>query len=128
MLNVSLVTPESLTYSGQCRQVTAPGWEGEFQVLPQHDTVLTALRAGLLTLTTGEGTRKFVIGRGFIEVNNNSVTILANSVVVASEADKKSAKTEMSKAEAELTKINGFSSEAELVSARLELARAKLEA
>lgn len=128
MLNVSLVTPESLTYSGQCSQVTAPGWEGQFQVLPRHDTVLTALRAGLLTLTTEDGTKTFVIGRGFAEVNDNSVTILANSVVIASEADKEAAAAEMADAQAKMAKINGFSHEAELVSAKLELARAKIEA
>ncbi len=52
-LSFSLVSPEREVFSGLVDQVDAPGVEGDFGVLPDHATFMTALREGLVTVYVG---------------------------------------------------------------------------
>ena len=54
-LDVNLVTPRGVVAHDATDGLTAPGEEGEFEVLPGHVPFLTALRPGVLTI--GDRTR-----------------------------------------------------------------------
>ena len=46
-LQVDIVTPQKLIYSGSASEVRAPGWEGQFDVLPGHSLFLALLHGGV---------------------------------------------------------------------------------
>ena len=48
MLHFSLVSPERELFSGDVKQVDAPGVEGEFGVLPKHAPFMTVLKPGVV--------------------------------------------------------------------------------
>ncbi|MGH6873454.1 MAG: F0F1 ATP synthase subunit epsilon [Aestuariivirgaceae bacterium] len=88
LLKFELVSPERLLFSAEVQQVTVPGTEGLFTVLPEHAPVLSTLRPGVVDVVTAEGQhdRIFVRG-GFAEVNPHGLTILAEVAIPLAELD-----------------------------------------
>lgn len=86
-LRLEIVTIERLAYSGDVDVVIAPGVEGELGILPQHASLITALKAGELRFRLGAEEESYAIGGGYLEVLNDQVTVLADSAEHASEID-----------------------------------------
>lgn len=101
-LGVNLVTPRGVVAHADTDAVTAPGELGEFELLPGHVPMLTALRPGVLTI--GEKSRsRYAISNGYLRVDpSNAVEILVEQAVPAGEVDVEKAKKELREAEAEL--------------------------
>ncbi len=66
---------ESL-FEGEARSLSVPGSEGDMTILPHHVPLISALRAGTVTVRTGEGDQQFEITKGLVEVSNNEVIVL----------------------------------------------------
>jgi F-type H+-transporting ATPase subunit epsilon len=79
-----LVSPERVLFSGEATSVVVPGAEGELTVLANHAPVMTALRAGIVTVDGGK--RLFVRG-GFADVTPSGLTLLAEQAVAVEEID-----------------------------------------
>ena len=77
-LQLDLVTPEQLFFSGAVDMVEVPGELGDFGVLANHAPFVSLVRSGLVTVHNegGEKSRLFVSG-GVAEVNPEGCTILA---------------------------------------------------
>ena len=125
-LQVDIVTPRRLVYTGTANEVRAPGWHGEFGVLPGHDILLSLLRGGVCTVSTDVGEQKFVVGRGFVEAGPERVVLLTDSCEPAAEVDKATAEREAQEAEQIMGNAPGDSHEWRLAEERLEIARARL--
>jgi F-type H+-transporting ATPase subunit epsilon len=79
-LQVEILTPKRRVYTGTANEVRAPGWEGELGVFPGHDLVLVRLRGGILTLVGTEGAEvRYVVGRGFLEVADDKVSVMTEA-------------------------------------------------
>ena len=73
-----LVSPEKHLFSGEVESVVAPGADGQFTVLKDHAPVMTTLKAGVVTVSGGEGkVEKLFVRGGFADVNASGFTILA---------------------------------------------------
>lgn len=127
-LQVDLVTPEASVYSGPASEVLLPAWEGELGIFPEHDALLTLLRAGTCVVTTPQGAQRFVVGRGFAEVGPERVTILTDSCVAASAVDKAKAQAELTAAEAALAEAEVETEKHRQAQIAVEHARARLDA
>ncbi|MEF3254220.1 MAG: F0F1 ATP synthase subunit epsilon [Deferribacterales bacterium] len=86
-LRLELVSPEKQLLSIEVDEIVAPGVEGEFGVLPGHTTFLTALRVGELTYKVNGKEDYVAIERGFLEVVDNKVTVLAEGAELGREID-----------------------------------------
>ena len=79
-LHFELVTPERLVRSEEVHMVVVPGSEGEFGVLEGHAPFMSTIRNGELQIyrngMSGEPER-IAIERGFAEVNDRGLTVLA---------------------------------------------------
>ena len=82
-LAVKIVTPERVTFDGAADAVQAPGWVGEFGVLPKHAPILALLKEGVVTITSGGTKQSWRVGTGFAEVGPTHVTILVESSTAA---------------------------------------------
>ncbi|MDR1284717.1 MAG: F0F1 ATP synthase subunit epsilon [Campylobacteraceae bacterium] len=84
-INLEIVTPEGLIFSGNVRSVTFPGSEGEFGVLPNHAALLTSLKVGVIDIELSNDKKEAIaINWGFVKVEETKITVLADGAVCIS--------------------------------------------
>lgn len=75
-LQLNIVSPEKELFNGEVENVTLPGMIGSFTILPQHAPIVSSLKAGTLSYVTMDGEEHVQeINGGFIEMNNNNVSV-----------------------------------------------------
>lgn len=87
MLAVTIVTPAGSRVDVQARHLRAPGFEGDFGVLPGHIPFLTPLRIGAIMLDLDKGRETWATSGGFVEVLPGKVTILAETAERSDQID-----------------------------------------
>ncbi len=102
---LELATPERLLVNENCVSAEIPGDNGYIGVLPDHAPLFALLGSGVLEYST-EGSRNFVVAvsRGFIEVRDNHVRVLADEAKMASEIDAGAAERDAQQAREQLGK------------------------
>ena len=81
MFTLSIVTQEKILLEKEVTSVIAPGSEGYLGILTDHAPLITALKAGKLTIKEeGDIENEYFISGGFLEVSNNMVTMLVDEV------------------------------------------------
>ena len=98
-IKIKIVTPERTVYEDEVSQATLPTIDGEVTVLPDHIPYITALKAGEIMLKKGEEIIHLATSGGFIEFNNNTLTMLTDTVERAEEIDIKRAEEAKQRAE-----------------------------
>lgn len=90
---VDIVSPSGRVFNGEATRFQAPGVEGSFEVLKNHAPMLAAIEIGTIVVTGADG-KPFTIATsgGFVEVQNNVVTVIAETAEMASEIDIERAK------------------------------------
>jgi F-type H+-transporting ATPase subunit epsilon len=79
-MNLEIVSPEKIIYSGNAESVTLPGLCGSFTILNRHAPIISALDKGRLTYTAnGQGNELSVAG-GFVEAKKNTVSVCVETV------------------------------------------------
>ncbi len=103
-LKFELVSPERLLMSGDVKQVTVPGSEGEFGVLPSHAPVLSTLRPGIIDVVGDDGKQDRIFVRGgFAEVNPAGLTVLAEEAIHMDDLDAEALAQQIRNAEEDVT-------------------------
>ena len=74
-LHLVIVSPEKELFGGEVESVTLPGSGGSFMILPQHAPLVSSLKAGKLTYVVNGEEHESLIQGGFVEMNNNRVTV-----------------------------------------------------
>ncbi len=101
-LALNLVTPRGVVALTETDSVQAPGELGAFELLPGHVPLLTALKAGVLTIGKKQ---KFAVSSGYLRVDPaNAVEILVEQAMAAKDVDVELAKRDLTAADAELAK------------------------
>jgi F-type H+-transporting ATPase subunit epsilon len=79
-LHLEIVTPEKILYDDYVGLVEVPGQRGRFTVLRNHAPIISVLSAGNIRVQGKTGTEyNFKCQSGYLECNNNKVTILINN-------------------------------------------------
>jgi F-type H+-transporting ATPase subunit epsilon len=87
-MEVEVVTPERVIYSGESTMVVTRTLSGEVAFLPHHAPFLGALVENHTRVyVEGERVEDIAVLGGFVEVSNNRVTILAERAELAEEID-----------------------------------------
>lgn len=102
-LQLEVVTPDKTVVSAEVEMVVCPGVEGEFGVLPQHVSLLSALKIGDLRYRVNGKDENVFISGGFADVNNNVLSVLAESAELAGDIDTARAQATRERAEKRLT-------------------------
>ncbi|MGB3400494.1 MAG: F0F1 ATP synthase subunit epsilon [Candidatus Deferrimicrobiaceae bacterium] len=105
-IRLELVTPQRLLVSEEVDEVIAPGYEGEFGVLPEHTQYLAILSIGVLRYRKRDETNQVALGGGFAEVTPDRVVILADVAEKAEEIDVDRARQAHERAEAALKDLS----------------------
>jgi ATP synthase F1 epsilon subunit len=130
ILGVNLVTPRGVVAHTDADSVQAPGELGEFELLPGHIPMLTALRPGVLTIGT-KARARYAVSSGYLRVDpTGAVEILVEQAMPAKDIDPEAAKKDLAAAEAELAKWGDHPLDGDYVNVqhRVGWARARLDA
>ena len=119
-LNVEIVTPDGVIFSGTAQSCSAPGAEGQFQVLKDHAALLAVLAVGEIKLTNTDGEKSLATSGGYVEVKKNLINIVVESAEMAEQIDVERAKSSEKRAKDRLL-IKG---EIDVQRAEFALARA----
>ncbi len=125
-MRLEIVTPEAKTFSDDVEMVVIPGIEGEMGILPMHIPLMTQLKPGELRVTR-KGEQIFLaVGEGFVEVTQNSVSVLTDMAVEEKEIDEAAAQAAVERAEAAMQDKDLGSEEVAAVQAALQKSLAQL--
>ena len=99
-INLEIVTPERQWYCGEVDEVCVPGKEGYLGILPGHAPLLSELKIGVISYSTGGEEHRLYCGWGFAEVLSGQVSILAENAELPDEIDVDKAKEDRERADA----------------------------
>ena len=127
-IHVDVVSAEELIFSGEAEFVALPGESGELGIYPKHTPLITRIKPGAVRIKIAgqaEDELVFVAG-GILEVQPNSVTVLADTAIRGHDLDEAKAEEAKKKAEEALvnrdSKIDYAQAQAELAVAIAQLA------
>ncbi|MDQ3687182.1 MAG: F0F1 ATP synthase subunit epsilon [Acidobacteriota bacterium] len=126
-IQLDVITPERRLLSETVDAVTVPGMNGEIGILPGHTPLISQLQTGVLTYTQGTTTHRMVVSGGFVEVNEERVSVLADLAERPDEVDATQARQEREAVEKALGSFSGSEEEMTQMRTRLERAAARLE-
>lgn len=126
-LTLEMVTPYKRVLSEEVDEVTAPGAVGEFGVLPDHTSLLTTLKVGDLTYKQGGETFHVAVNWGYVEVEDNVMTVLVETAEPADQIDVERAKAALSRAEEALKTLSSEDKEFKVMEAALERAMIRVQ-
>lgn len=82
-LYLEIITPKEVIFKGDVQSVTVPGSKSPFQILFNHAPIVSSLDEGQIKIA--ETDKKEIIyttGTGFIELQNNRISILVEDAVI----------------------------------------------
>ena len=98
-ITLSIVTPDH-AFSHQVDEVSLPGSEGDFGVLPGHTPLFAILRTGQMWYRKGAAKHFLAVSVGFVEVLPDKVTVLSQVAERAEDLDESRALAGMNRAAA----------------------------
>jgi len=79
-MQLDLITPEKMAFSGEAISIILPGIGGTFEILDHHAPLVGALKSGNVRIKTKDEELTIGITAGVVEVLNNKVSLLADSL------------------------------------------------
>ena len=124
-LTLTVVSPErEVLREDDIDMVVAPGIDGELGLMPRHAPLVTQLQAGTLRYRSGGDERYLTILGGFLQVMQDTVTVLADGSERSDEIDLERAERARAEALRELEAARAGGDDAPVIRARLSLLRA----
>ena len=124
-LQVELVSPERILYSGEAEMVVCRTMSGgEIAFLTGHAPFVGALDIGVVRVKTGDGVEEAAVHGGFVEVRDDRVSVLSDVAELASQVDVERARRAKEAAERKEKDMDDAEAEAALrrATVRLEVA------
>ena len=81
--HAQILTPEGTLFEGNVTGVQMPGSQGSFEVKANHAAIVSTLDEGRVLVRKNGEDVTYKISGGFVEVNNNTLTLIAESIVEA---------------------------------------------
>lgn len=125
-LRLEIVTPEAKTFSDDVDSVVLPGVEGELGIFPMHVPLMTQLAPGELRIQRNGSEERLAVGEGFVEITQDSVSILTDMAVLESDIDEAATEDAVKRAQAAMNDDKLNSEDQAAVEAALSRSLAKL--
>lgn len=122
--HAQVLTPDGSLYEGDVISVRVPGTGGNFTMLHNHAPIISTLDVGAVVITKADSSEViYAVSGGFVEMNDNKMTLLAEKAEEASAIDKEEARKMLDEAKALLAEksTNRAKAEKELAVAKNKL-------
>ena len=121
-IHVDIVSAEGAIYSGEADFVVAPASQGDVGIAPRHAPLLTELRPGPVRVQReGEDEQLFYVTGGLLEIQPDTVIVLADSALRPDQLDVNAAAEARREAEEAL---EGATGKSDIEKAQRDLAEA----
>lgn len=81
-MRILVVTPEGVIFDDDVLGITLPGSDGEFGVYPNHCSLISLLKTGVIEILSQGQTKEYVaIDWGYARIEHDRVDILVNGAV-----------------------------------------------
>lgn len=127
-LDVEIVTPDRIVLQAQVDELNLPSEWGYIGILPGHTSLLTILGQGELMYRQHATQRYMSLFWGYMEVNDDKVTILAEIAEPSAEIDRARAESARDRAEDRLRRIHDSDIDFDRARAALMRATIRLQA
>ena len=127
LLKLEMVTPYKLVLSEEVDEIIVPGTLGELGILPSHTPLLTTLKVGEMTYRKGGTSHHVALNWGYLEVEDDKVTILAETAEPADQIDLARAQAALGRAEEALKKLDPEDKQYRIMEAALERALIRIQ-
>lgn len=124
MFKLQIITPEQKVFDDDVDEVSVPTVNGQIGILPHHVNLLSQVTAGELFITKAGKRTPYAVTGGFLEVANNTATILADYATAAENISIAKAEEAKKRAEHLMTES---ATEKDVRIAEFELRKALLE-
>jgi len=104
-LKLAIVTPESAGVTVECEEAVVPSVNGEIGLLSQHIAMISAIQPGVLTVISGGKRDYYVVGTGFVEIDEDQVSILTSTFEAVEDIDVERAKKALDSATEKLNTL-----------------------
>lgn len=126
-LTLEMVTPYKKVLSEEVDEITAPGFIGELGLLPGHTPLLTTLKVGELSYKKGSEQFHVAVNWGYLEIADDTVTVLVDTAEKADEIDLKRAEAALGRAEDALKTLSEEDKQFKVMEAALERALIRIQ-
>lgn len=72
-MQLEIISPEGVIYSGEADSVSFPGTAGVFDVWPRHAPLIAVLQEGTICYRLADETKDVIITGGFVEVKDDRI-------------------------------------------------------
>lgn len=104
MLTLEIITPEGKAYSKTVSDVVLPTVEGEVDILPGHQPLVTMIKAGEIQVGTDGGREFLAVDKGFARVLGDAVSVLTEGAIDIAEINLAAAEEAQKRAQEALEK------------------------
>src|SRR5918996_5722011 len=126
-IQLEIVTPERRVLAESVDSVNVPGAGGELGILPGHTPLISQLETGVLSYQQGGATHRLHVSGGFVEVNDDRVSVLAEIAERPEEIDAARARLTREHTEKQLSSWSGTEEDFEKARAKLERSMIRLQ-
>ena len=82
-MELEIISPERIVYTGEVNSVTLPGMLGQFTILPKHAALISSLKEGEIIYIDADGENRIRIDSGFAEVRDNKICVCIEKILEA---------------------------------------------
>lgn len=126
-MQLQIITPAKVVFDEEIDEVIVPTTTGEIAILPNHVNLLTQVTEGEMTIKAQKKEQILAITGGFLQINNNVITVLSDYAIRSEEIDTKQALEAQMRAEELLKKNRENLSERDFAIIEADMRRAILE-
>lgn len=79
--NLRVIAADKVFFSGRCESLIVPAFDGQKEILAHHEAMVIAVDDGEMKFRPEESGdwQKVVVGKGFVQIANNRVTLLVET-------------------------------------------------
>lgn len=125
--NFEVISPEKVVYKDEVEEVILPTTVGQITILPNHISLFTQVVPGEIIVKKGGNEQYMAVTGGFLEVNNNNVSILADYAVRSEDIETAKAIEAQKRAEKIIKESGEKVSQKDFAIAQAEFLRSILE-
>lgn len=102
--DLNIIAADRIFFSGFCESMIIPAYDGQKEILAHHEAMLIAVEEGLMRYRPAgsEKWQEAVVGKGFVQIFNNRVTLLVETAERPEEIDVARAREAKERAEEQL--------------------------
>lgn len=99
---LEVFTPNKLFFSGNAEKIVFPIYDGQYEVLPNHEYVITVIAAGEMKYAVDGKWNFAAIGDGYVEITPDRVILMTDFAELPEEIDLSRANSAKERAEERL--------------------------